>query len=192
MQKLSFVLFMLMQVAMVAHAADSGAQTPLTLVGKGIREKKAMLFINVSVYEAGFFVDDKAKFTAALSKGSLEALREMNRAEIQLKFLRTVSSAKIRESFLDALKSNKVDVNSANMKAFLEKIGEIDSYEDGKSATITGDFTKNTLTYLSPQGKATEMKVAKQDIVDIYSIWLGTPADSGLEALKEKLLGRAI
>jgi len=165
--------------------------TTLSLVGEGIRQKKVFI-ISVNVYKAQFLVSDKAMFVSSLATMSpLDALAKMETAELRMSFMRDVSPAQIKESFGDALDANKVNRQSPNMAAFLKKVEESPAFDKGKSVTINANLKTGNLRYIDTAGKATNMKVSAQDIRDLFSIWLGNPADGGLETLKKALLGKA-
>lgn len=179
----------LLCVAFSTHAAPPGASA-LELVGKGIRTK-SVLFISVNVYEAQFLVSDKPAFMSALKSGTpMAALAKADKAELQLKFLRNVSASKIETSFREALEANKISPKSPNMKAFLKVIEDSPKFDEGKTVVLTGNIKEGTMLYTDPAGKTTTMKVGTADVLNLFSIWFGTPADGGLEKLKNALLGK--
>jgi hypothetical protein len=188
MKHFSLALVILLSQLATTLIAMEAAKPQLSLVGKGIRNK-TKLFFTVAVYEAELWTNEKERFQRLAKSDALIALTEMEVVELRLKFLRNVSSATIKDAFIEALKENKVNPSTPNMKTFLEKIAESSSYDEGKTAVITADLKNKTLTYVSPDKKTTVMNVALEDIRAIFSIWLGAPADGGLEALKKELVG---
>jgi hypothetical protein len=190
MQSKQFRIFATLLLLCVAWSSMAAEKT-LTLVGKGTRTKKVFLF-NVDVYECQFLVSDKPAFQSDLGKkvNPLDAVAKMDKAELRLKFLRNVSAAKIKDSFLDALEANKVNPKSANMAAFLKKIEDAPSFDEGKTVTLGADFKAGTLRFVDTKGIETLMQVGAQDVRNVFSIWLGNPADGGLETLKSALLGK--
>jgi len=177
-------------VVFSAHAAETGASA-LELVGKGIRTK-TVVFFNVNVYEAQFLVSDKPAFMSSLKSGTpMAALAKTDKAELRLKFLRNVSAGKIETSFRDGLEANKISPKTPNMKAFLKVIEDSPEFDEGKTVVLTGNIKEGTIVYTDTAGKATTMKVGTADVLNLFSIWFGTPADGGLEKLKSALLGKA-
>lgn len=180
----------LLCVVFSAHAAEPGASS-LELVGNGIRTKTVILF-NVNVYEAQFLVSNKAAFMSALKAGTpMDALGKTDKAELRLKFLRDVSAGKISTSFRDGLEANKVDLKSPNMKAFLKVVVDSPEFTEGQTVVLTGDIKTGNIIYKDTAGKTTTMTVGTKDVLNLFSIWFGHPADGGLEKLKSELLGKA-
>lgn len=162
----------------------------LSVVGKGIRKKKLFPLIHVQVYEAEFLVSDREGFKRALGANVLDAISKMEQVSLRLKFLRSLEAAKVRDSFFDALKANKVDPAEAKMAEFLKKIEETPTYNENKTVVITADLKKGVITYENPDHKVSEIKGSVSDITKILSIWFGVPADDGLAALKDALTGK--
>lgn len=166
-----------------------GKTSQLTTVGSGLRAKK-VLISNVKVYVAQLLVSSADKYV----KSSDEALNSLSQSEtvaMELTFLRNVEAAKVQVSFEDALIANNVNLDEADINAFLTSVKAGGDADEGQSMTIA--ITKNqdgseTLVYEDTNGQATVVKGSQGLTQKVMSIWLGTPADSGLETLKQQML----
>lgn len=158
----------------------------LTVVGSGIRDKK-ILFVPVSVYEATLAVSEPALFVRdTTGTKALDSLKKMKARSLTLKFKRDVSGSKIRESFEAALEANKV-ADSKLMKQFKEAIQNGGDVKTDENVVIAVDKDKGILT-VEQGSKRVEIAGDEAFFQNVFSIWLGTPADSGLETLKTKLI----
>ncbi len=157
----------------------------LTRVGTGIREKK-ILFIPIAVYRATLFASDSisqgVKGTAAL-----DALIALKAYALQLKFVRAVSAKDIWQSFETALKANDVK-DSAALAEFKKAVKEGGDIAVGEHVTLSVDTQKAILSL--EQGKnRVAIKGDPKFFREVFSIWLGKPADAGLKALRKSLIG---
>jgi hypothetical protein len=166
-----------------------GAPTPvkMDLLGAGLRTK-TVLVVEAKVYVAQLFSDNKAGYSRdANALASL--VSTSNRVALKIDMLRTVSSAALSASFKDALVANgyTIDAELSNMLASIEKSAEATS---GKSITMymAKDAGKTNLYYQDTAGAVQSFTGSAQLMTKILSIWLGTPADSGLANLKTQLL----
>lgn len=158
----------------------------LTPVGSGVREKK-FLFVGVDVYQATLSVSDPASFVRDTKDNkALDSLKNMKARSLLLKFKRDVSATKILESFEAALKSNNV-VESPAMTQFKKAILNGGDVKTGESVTISIDKDKSVLVCEQNAGRV-EIKGDDTFFQNVFSIWLGKSADSGLEKLKDKLI----
>lgn len=176
-------------VAKSATAHIGGKDVALSLLGAGLRAKK-VIFVDVKVYVAELFAAETSGF-ARSSEGALASLDGAKTVALRLHFLRDVEADKIQTSFREALTVNKVDLNSAPMKAFLKSV--TDSGAATKGATLTLVLQKNadgseSVSYEDASGKVTETAGGTGFAKSLLSIWLGTPSDSGVEKLKSELL----
>ena len=104
----------------------------------------------------------------------------------------TRDSSKIASSFEDALVANKVDVKDSEMEAFMKMVNAIGNAQSGGTLTLlvvkNADKTE-TLAMENSSSSAPQIhNFAAGFSKKLLSIWLGTPADSGLEKLQGELL----
>jgi hypothetical protein len=170
-------------------ATVDGHAYKLNTVGSGLRSKKVLL-ANIKVYVAQLLVSSPNSFVRKDNE-ALKSLEDSQTVAIQLAFLRTVDAAKVQVSFRDALDANKVDINQGAIKQLLSAVN------NGGDANSGGTFTfvvnKNsdgseTLVYEDTAGKQVEIKGDKGLTHDVFSMWLGVPADDGIANLKSSLI----
>lgn len=160
----------------------------LTQVGAGLRTKK-VLVTNVKVYTAELFVSEPhvvVKKEAEL----LSSVASSKTAVVQLTFLRDVEADKVQVSFRDALVANNIDINSAEVTKLFSYMVAGGEAKNGKTMTfITNKNSDGTETlYFEDTNGAVNSVVGKDLTKNIFSMWLGVPADDGLKKLKEELL----
>lgn len=169
-----------------ATTAD-GSQ--LDLLGAGLRSKK-VLFVNAKVYVLQLFSNNKAGF--AHDAGALASLVSgSDTVVLKISMLRTVEAPSLATSFQEAL-----DANGYKMDAELTKVlAVVENGADGiQGKDLTLLLTKNTdpskvdFHYEDAAGKQQNMTASASVMTKVLSIWLGTPADKGLENLKADLL----
>lgn len=161
--------------------------TPLTKVGTGIREKNAFLGITVNVYRATLLAAEPTKFSRDTSaRIALDSLLGMKAFALQLVLKRDVSSEDLVDGFNTALLENGVKDTPAltNFKTKLRNAGNLATGE-----TVTISVNREAGTLMAEHGKTKiEEKGDNKLFGDIFSIWLGKPADAELGALKIKLI----
>lgn len=165
-----------------SQSAQSGA-TRLQLVGAGLRAKK-VAFIKVRAYVAELFAADPAAWKRDENEAAV-SLAQQSWA-LRLHFLRDVDAAKVSGSFKEALEANKVDLTAPGIKEFLKAVEAGGDAKEGQVLSFL--FDKDKLTYEAPNGTLSTIIAPKGFATQILSIWLGTPADSGLTELKKSLL----
>lgn len=145
----------------------SGSKISMASKGAGLRNKK-IAFVKIKVYVAEYFQASGA-----------QAMR--------LQFLRDVDAEKVMNSFKEALEANSVDLKNQDVQAFLNAVQQGGEAKEKTSMTIlsVGSSAGETLSYESPSGKTTTLKVASGFGQKIFSIWLGKPADDGLADLQK-------
>ncbi|HWU41825.1 MAG TPA: chalcone isomerase family protein [Bdellovibrio sp.] len=161
--------------------------TKLSQVGAGLLAKK-VAFFNVDVYVAEFFVSSAEKFKKA---DALNSLKDQKAVAVQLHFLRDVEAEKVQTSFKEALQANNVKLDDNSIKQFLEAVSQGGEAKKGKILTILGAKLKDNneeISYENTSGKVTTIKGSADFIKNIFSIWLGTPADDGIARLKKSVL----
>lgn len=158
---------------------------PLKRVGTGVRQKK-ILFIGVDVYRATLFASEPSFSRDPKGSAALDSLQSMKARAIQLRMLRSLSSEDILKSFEAALQENGVK-DSPSLFEFKKAIKNGGDIASGDLVTLSVDNEKNLL--ICEQGKSkTEIKGDAKLFRDVFSIWLGKPADSGLANLRETLI----
>lgn len=161
----------------------------LSSIGAGLRAKK-VVFLNVKVYVGQLFVQSVDDFKKSISE-PLTALKNQRTVAIQLHFLRDVDAENVQKSFIEALKTNKVNVEDSSVKQFLDTVQKGGEAKQGKSLTILGSLSPDgneVIYYETTSGTISEIKGSKDFIEKIFSIWLGNPADDGVANLKKSIL----
>lgn len=159
----------------------------LQYVGAGLRNKKVVM-VNVRVYVGEFFVSDTAKFKKS---DALKTVADASPALIQLHFLRDVDAEKVQSSFKEALEANKIDLKKPEIQKFLDAVKTGGEAKSGKMLSIYGAKKgdgSEVITYEDSNSKAITVSGGAGFIQEIFAIWLGTPADSGVAKLKEDIL----
>lgn len=161
----------------------------MDLLGAGLRAKR-VLIIDAKVYVAQLFSDNKAAFSR--DAGALQSLvQNSTRVAFKIDMLRTVSASELSNSFKEALQANNIAIDS-EMSAILGLFSQSADAASGKTLTLLMiKDTKNVKTnlyYEDAAGKLQSMVGSPDVMTKIMSIWLGTPADSGLSNLKASLL----
>jgi hypothetical protein len=161
----------------------------LDYIGAGLRTKK-VLVANVKVYVAQIFLDNAGKFVRT-NAGAVKSLADMKAGAIHLTFLRGVDAATVQVSFRDALDANDIDLNNKGIAAFLAAVKEGADAKDGKSMNISlQKDSKGVVTVVYENTSGVEKTITGDETLfkGILSIWLGEPADSGLETLRAVIL----
>ena len=179
------------QSAVINDAAGKPTALTMDLLGAGLRTKR-VLIVDAKVYVAQLFSDNKAGFTR--DAGALQSLvQNSTRVALKIDMLRTVTAVDLSNSFKEALTANKIaiDTEMTNILALFSKSADAAS---GKSLTVLmvkdAKNVKTNLYYEDAAGKTQSLVGSPEVMTKIMSIWLGTPADSGLEKLKASLLVR--
>jgi len=171
------------EVSVKEQIKSSLFPTALKLTGAGKRVKKIVL-IKVDVYAAAHYIDPSAKLTAS---DPLTGLRQAKAKALQLTFLRDVNAEKIRDSFSDALKENKVDLESPMMKLAFSKLTF--DVKKGQTVSLLGLKKEGDTEVLHFESPAESFRIEGPGAAtEFWKIWFGEPEDSGLEKLKAALL----
>ncbi len=158
----------------------------------GIRKKKVALFW-AKVYVGQIFSSDGLTVPPASMEEALAILSKQPVVALRLTFLRDVSASRQKDAFEDSLETNGVDPKSAALKplfTFVEKAGEA---KDTLSTTIVFERRKDGsewIHYENGKGELQSQNFEKGTIAKILSIWVGKPADSGMERLHKQFLGK--
>ena len=176
------------------YEGEKSSQTPKTAklndielkkIGSGVRVKK-VLFLGFDVYQATLMGSDDSFLRDTKETRALDSLQGMKAAAIHLKLMRSLSANDIVKSFETALIENNVK-DSPALTQFKEAIKNGGAMSEGDVVSISMDKEKGVL--ICEQGKTvTEIKGDAKLFRDVFSIWLGKTGDSGLTALREKLI----
>lgn len=176
----------------IGHSATltmpgSGAEK-LDYIGAGLRSKK-VLVTWVKVYVAQIFMDNAGKFVRTNS-GAMKSVEDMKSGAIRLTFLRGVDAATVQTSFKDAFNVNGIDVNNKGVADFLDAVKAGADAKDGKSMNISLKRNAGAVSVVYENTNGVEKTIKGDNLLfnAIMSIWLGTPADSGLANLKASIL----
>jgi hypothetical protein len=161
----------------------------LGLVGAGLRYKK-VAFIKAKVYVGEFFADAPAKIVKT-ADGALASLSAEKVIAIRMTFVRDVDGEKVSNGFKEALEENKVKLDSAEVKQFLQAVTSGGAVKDKQTLTVVGDkrAAKEVVSYENAAGKLVTISGEPGFVQNIFSLWLGKIDDSGLENLKNEILG---
>lgn len=165
-----------------------GGAMKLDYIGSGLRTKK-VLVSNVKVYVAQLFMDNAGKFVRT-SSGAVTSVGDMKAGAVHLTFLRGVDAATVQTSFKDAFNANGIDVNNKGVSDFLAAVKMGADAKQGRSMNISmkRDGSGVSLVYENTNGGEKTIKGDSSLFKAIMSIWIGTPADSGLATLKSSIL----
>lgn len=177
-------------VAKSASLTMPGASSveKLDFIGAGLRQKK-VLVANVKVYVAQVFLDNAGKFVRT-EAGAVKSLSDMKAGAVHLTFLRAVDAETVQVSFRDALDANDVDLNNKGIKAFLAAVNEGADAKDGKSMNISLTKNESGVVTVVYETNGVEKTITGDDVLfkGVLSIWLGEPADKGLDVLRATIL----
>lgn len=161
----------------------------LDYIGAGLRTKK-VLVANVKVYVAQIFLDNVGKFVRT-NAGAVKSLSDMKSGAIHLTFLRSVDASTVQVSFRDALDANDIDLKNKGIVAFLAAVNDGADAQNGKSMNISlkkDDAGLVTVVYENTSGVEKTITGDETLFKGILAIWLGEPADSGLQTLRAAIL----
>lgn len=178
------------KVSTEAKAKVADRSYNLKLVGAGLRYKKVALF-KADVYVGELLVDAPEKFTKT-EAGALGSFANQKAAAIRMSFLRDVEGEKVSSSFKDGLEENKIPVDSPNVKAFLEAVKSGGESKKGSTLVVIGEKLpsgKEAVSWENGSGKLTTITGDAGFMKTIFSIWFGKIDDSGLESLRDEMLG---
>jgi hypothetical protein len=168
-----------------------GKSTGLTLIGDGTRSKKVAM-MNVKVYVAQLYAEKPDSFIRDEAK-ALDSLQNTGATGIKLTFLRSVDAATVQNSFRDGFFANKIDATKAEIAAFLDAVANGGDATNGSSMTIRGRVLADgseEIAYEGSRGSVKAVPGPKGFVKEVFALWFGTPADSGLTSLKAALLAK--
>lgn len=175
-------------VAKINDAQGKPSNINLDLLGAGLRSK-TVLFVAAKVYVAQMFSDSKATFTR--DQNALKSLTT-NAKSIAMKMtmMRTVSASSLADSFREALEHNGYEI-SGDLEKVLALMESSADAEQGKNLTmlmVRNPQGGTNIYYEDAKGAQKSLVAGAELMTQIMSIWLGQPADKGLESLKQALL----
>lgn len=177
------------KTAVINDASGKPTALSMDLLGAGLRAKR-VLIVDAKVYVAQLFSDNKAAFSR--DAGALQSLvQNSTRVALKIDMLRTVSAGDLSNSFKEALQANNIAIDSemSNILGLFSKSADAAS---GKALTLLmvkdSKNVKTNLYYEDAAGQTQSIVGSPEVMTKIMSIWLGTPADTGLEKLKASLL----
>jgi len=169
--------------------SGSGKDLPLESLGKAIRHKPLFL-VNVKVYVAQLFGADPKSFAGTNSESALNSLVFSPAMAMRMTFLRTVSGARIEESFRKACEANGIDPSEGSFSRFLAIVKAGLYVKKGDSILVWGlkENGKDVVFY-RVGGKTERVEGESGFLRQVFSLWLGKPVDSGMEKLQKEILG---
>jgi hypothetical protein len=159
--------------------ADSALLNNILLykLSTGVRQKT---FLKLNIYKVTLFASQK------LETITLDTLLALPACALSIEFMRNVKATDLVKGFEDALKANKVQEypELLQFKTLLKARGTL--LKDQK-IIISMNKTTNLLTCEQENKESIIIKANDKIFRDIFSIWFGIAADSGLAALKTNL-----
>ncbi|MCK6598578.1 MAG: chalcone isomerase family protein, partial [Bdellovibrionaceae bacterium] len=120
----------------------------------------------------------------------LESLVQQKAVGFQLTFLRSVEMEAIKNSFQEAFRANSIDINSTDIKEFLEKVVEMGNMQKGEHFSVI--VTKNekaseSLLLVDKKNNVLQFKDGQWS-KNIFSIWFGKTEDPGVQKMRSQIL----
>lgn len=166
-----------------------GTSQKLSLIGAGLRSKKVAI-VWVKVYVAQAYAQNPDAFKRG-ENTALASIPAVGTSAIKLTFVRTVDAATVQNSFRDAFFANNIDVNKAEIAAFLDAVAAGGDAVDGSSLTVRGRVLSDGSEEIAYEGSRGAVKTIAGPagfIKQVFALWYGTPVDGGLAGLKASLL----
>lgn len=155
----------------------------------GLRKKKVFALVHVKFYFAELLAAQPQKLIKTDSE-ILASLTAAQPLEMKLTLLRDVPNNQIIDYFTEALKANQItELNaSPSIKLFFEELKNLKQLNKNDVFSFIGLWKKDkTILILQFPDKTTKMIEGDlQFLNQIYSIWLGEPADDKVKALKKE------
>ena len=169
-----------------------GEETLQTLnsVSHGLRKKAIFGLVPVRIYVAQLFAAHPEKLVKTES-GILASLKAAGPIQLRLVFLRDIPGQKIAESFKEGLEANKINIKklSPELNTVMTTVSEISEFKKSEAFSITGVWKNNEALLLIEDSKAIKVATGSGEFLEqIFSMWLGKPADNKLADLKKELL----
>ncbi|NDG83975.1 MAG: hypothetical protein EBX52_02930 [Proteobacteria bacterium] len=174
----------------VTTSIDNQTRT-LTLIGDGLRSKKVAI-ATVKVYVAQVFAEKAEAFVRDADK-ALDSFGSTGTTAIRMTFLRNVDAQTVLNSFRENFFANKIDVTKTEIASFLDAVNNGGDATNNSSMTIRGRVLADgseEIAYEGSRGSVKTVNGPKGFVKEIFSLWYGNTADSGLANLKTALLAK--
>lgn len=159
----------------------------MDLLGAGLRSK-TVLFVAAKVYVLELFSDNKAAYSR--NDQALNSIVQNSKmVALKISMKRTVSAETLATSFREAIEANNITVD-AELTTLLNLIEQsADGTDKGTISLLMKKADgKLNVYYEDTKGQLKSFTGTESVMGKILAIWLGKPADSGLEKLKAQLL----
>lgn len=175
--------------AVVLDQKGQPTSTKVELLGAGVRQK--IMLVKIPVYVAQLFSDNKSGFVREDEEALTSLTSSASTVVLKISMLRDVDAATLAESFSDALNANDLNIEDGELAEVLSIIENAADADKGTEIVMMMQKNSDGSVTLSMQDAAGDVKTytGSQALMhDIMAIWLGVPADKGLEKLKSTLL----
>ncbi len=175
--------------AIVLDKAGKETTTQVDLLGAGVRNK--VILINIPVYVAQLFSNNKAGYVRDGENALGSLTTSATTVVLKISMLRDVDASTLAGSFSDALSANDLNVEEGELADVLAIIENAADADQGTEIVMLMQKNVDGSVTLSMQDSSNAIKSytgSAKLMHDIMSIWLGTPADKGLNKLKSALL----
>jgi hypothetical protein len=179
------------KLATEATFHSEGKPVVLKPYATGIRKKKVALFW-AKVYVGQIFSTSGLTVPPTSIEEAYTTLKKQPIVAITLTFLRDVSASRQKDGFEDSLQTNGFDPKADSFKPLFEAVEKAGEAKDTLTTTIILERRKDGSEWFSYEsGKGLlQTQACEKGIIDkILSIWVGKPADSGMERLHKQFLG---
>jgi len=170
---------------------ESGPVT-LGLYASGLRKKKVAVFW-AKVYVGQIFAAPGLKPPTTLAEAR-ETLMKQPIVAISMTFLRDVGASRVKDGFEDSLEANGMDPNSEELKPLFTIVEKGGDAKDTLPITLVMERRKDGtewLHYENAKGEIQSTGFKPGVISKLLSIWVGKPADSGMERLQNQFIGKS-
>jgi hypothetical protein len=167
-----------------AELQTDGNSYPMTLTGSGILKRKFGP-LNINVYLCTSYTD----LPGGLShENPLQSLTESKARALQITLVRKVTSDELVDEFRKSLQVNAVDPDQEAIKKIMDQL--TDTLEAKQVFTLIGyrDGNQEKVEIAMPNKMLTSDGPTIAD--DIWKMWFGVPANDGVAALKDQLVGK--
>ncbi len=150
-------------------------------VTHGLR-KKPIAFFSVKVYVGEIILP-----SAVTWDGSRKTFENSPEAGVIMTFVRDVPAKNIVETFADGLKGNKADMNSPEIKAFLEAVKKLGDVKKNEAFIVVRQQKEENdeLLVTIPNRPHELVAGPKGWSQQILRIWSGNPSDNGVRDLQK-------
>lgn len=172
---------------------SEGKAITLKPYASGLRKKKVALFWP-RVYVSQIFTTAGLTVPPPSMEEALATLSKQSIVALTLTFLRDVSASRQKDAFEDSLERNGFDPKAEDFKPLFEIVEKAGEAKDALTTTIVFERRKDASEWIHYENGRHELQTKsfeKGMIAKILSIWVGKPADSGMERLHQQYLGKS-